>query len=90
MFGIGVIPGILQMFGMIFVPESPRWLVKDGQLQLASHGLRAILGSDEAAANALENIKESLSPSTEEPTFIQLFSNHRRAVIVGVGLQVLQ
>lgn len=29
MLGLGAVPGIVQLFGMSALPESPRWLVKN-------------------------------------------------------------
>lgn len=35
MFAIGIIPAVLLGTGMIFLPESPRWLVKEGRSEQA-------------------------------------------------------
>ena len=42
MFGIGVIPALIQFSGLVFMPESPRWLIKNGRHEEARAALRAI------------------------------------------------
>ena len=49
MFGLGVVPGLLFLLGLAFLPESPRWLVLKGFPDRARAGLRQ-LGRDEFAA----------------------------------------
>ena len=54
MFGTGVVPSVLFFTGLLFIPESPRWLVKAGLMEKAERvlgrigggsGFRALFGS---------------------------------------------
>ncbi len=42
MFGLGAIPGIILLIGMIYLPETPRWLVKQGLIDKAKDVLSRI------------------------------------------------
>lgn len=56
MFGLGVIPAIVLLAGMIFLPESPRWLVMRKQDDAALAILSRIRGSSSAAQQELDEI----------------------------------
>jgi len=59
MFGLGIIPSTLFLIGCLWLPESPRWLVKAGALGKA----RAILlriGNDSFMNETIADIQESL------------------------------
>jgi SP family arabinose:H+ symporter-like MFS transporter len=88
MFGIGVLPGLVFLVLLFFVPESPRWLIKQGRAAESLPILLRIHGEDLARKEVLE-IKESFKQ--ENGSIRQLFSPALRlALIVGVGLAVLQ
>ncbi|MEW9699770.1 sugar porter family MFS transporter [Paenibacillus sp. SI8] len=88
MFGVGALPGLLFMVLLFFVPESPRWLIKQGRPAEALPILLKIHGEDMARKEVLD-IKESFKQ--ENASIRQLFSPGLRiALIVGVVLAVLQ
>ncbi|WP_127488667.1 sugar porter family MFS transporter [Paenibacillus ehimensis] len=88
MFGVGVLPGLLFLVLLFFVPESPRWLIKQGRPVEALPILLKIHGDDPARQEVLD-IKESFKQ--ENASLRQLFSpGLRTALLVGVVLAVLQ
>lgn len=89
MFGVGALPGFLFLILLFFVPESPRWLIKQGRPVEALPILLKIHGEDLARQEVLD-IKQSFQE--EKGTSIrQLFNPGLRiALIVGVGLAILQ
>lgn len=48
--GLGAVPAIMQFVILIFLPESPRWLVKAGYIAEARQVLIKVFGSDSQAA----------------------------------------
>jgi SP family arabinose:H+ symporter-like MFS transporter len=88
MFGVGAIPGILFLALLFFVPESPRWLIKQRRPAEALPILLRIHG-EELAKKEVFDIKQSFEQ--ESGSIRQLFSPGLRiALIAGVGLAVLQ
>ncbi len=84
MFGAEMIPALLFTGLLFIVPESPRWLIKDGQEKLGYSILEKISGAEVANAE-LQDIKSALDE--EEGTLSELFKpGLRLALIVGVGL----
>ncbi|TZF82272.1 sugar porter family MFS transporter [Pedobacter sp. BS3] len=59
MFGLGTIPATLFLIGVIFLPESPRWLVKAGRTEQAFHILQKI-SAGEFASSTLKDIEQSM------------------------------
>lgn len=88
MFGVGVVPGLIFMALLFIVPESPRWLIKQGKPEKALHILLRIHGEEAAKREVLE-IKESFRQ--EKSSFKDLFKPGMRfAMFVGIGLAILQ
>ncbi|GJM33860.1 MAG: arabinose-proton symporter [Saprospiraceae bacterium] len=86
MFGSETIPAVLFLIAMFFVPESPRWLTKEGRDDEALDVLNKINGP-EKAKSILAEIKESLKE--EEGTLRELFvGKFRPAIIVGIVLAI--
>jgi SP family xylose:H+ symportor-like MFS transporter len=90
MFGLGAIPAILFLVGLIWLPESPRYLVKAGKLEKAQSVLNKI-GNVTFANNTLADIKTSFTGNTQKQSYAAVFAkNVRPAVIIGITLAVFQ
>lgn len=89
MFATGVIPSVLFFVGLLFIPESPRWLYKAGREEEALVVLTRIGGSETAKAEISE-IAESLKLHKSSTTIADLFhKSSLKVVAVGFVLAVL-
>lgn len=71
MFGIGFIPALLLAVGMIFLPESPRFLVKQNKIKEARDILKQLRHSDNVQAE-MTDIERSLK--SQSTSFREIFS----------------
>lgn len=89
MFALGAIPSGLFFIGALFLPESPRWLVKAGRQSDAQKTL-AKIGGEEFASSTINTIRQSLS-STKTVGYSAVFKKAvLPAVLIGIGLAVFQ
>ena len=88
MFGMGAIPSVLFFLLLLRVPESPRWLVKNGREEEARNVLTRA-DSAEAAAAGIREIQGTLA--LEQGSFRELFRPaFRRPLLIAVVLAVFQ
>ncbi|HWC07985.1 MAG TPA: sugar porter family MFS transporter, partial [Solirubrobacterales bacterium] len=90
MLGLGCVPALALMFGMIRMPQSPRWLVMTGDDFAARATLAKIRVDDpDTIDREIDEIKESLD---EKPgAWSELLAPVvKAALVVGVGLAILQ
>jgi SP family xylose:H+ symportor-like MFS transporter len=88
MFGSEALPAVALLGLLVLVPESPRWLVKQGEVEKARQILTRVDGPGHAAAEIVE-IEATLAQ--ESPSLSQLLRPGMRTVLViGVVLAVLQ
>ena len=65
MFGLTAVPSVLFFVGMFFVPESPRWLAKNGKPERA-RGVLARIGGGDYADAVLGEIESTLVDGDRE------------------------
>ena len=86
MFGIEIIPAFLFLFLLVFVPESPRWLIQHGMGTKGKAILKRISGV-ETADREYDEISQSLKQ--KKVSLTELFKpGLRTALMVGIGLSV--
>jgi sugar porter (SP) family MFS transporter len=79
MFASAALPSIAFFLTLLFIPESPRWLMQKGRQQEAQHFLTQIVGR-QAAAREIAAIRVAISEESGDlldPTF-------RKALIVAI------
>lgn len=88
MFGIGATPALLLCVSLIWIPESPRWLLQRGERERALAVLRRVsqgAETDEALAEISKSIQE------ETGTYRELFGRAlRRPLVLTIMLAIIQ
>ncbi len=91
MFGLTAAPSVLFFIGMFLVPESPRWLAKNGRAEEAQAILKKIGGEAYAAAATAEIQSTLASEEIQHVRFRDLLEpGMRKVLVLGVGLAVFQ
>ena len=91
MFGLTAAPALCFFIGMFLVPESPRWLAKNGKPNQARQVLEKIGGADYADA-AMAEIQSTLSgEEVQHVRFADLLDPKMcKVIVLGVVLAVFQ
>ncbi len=88
MFGSETLPALLFMIALLAIPESPRWLVKQGETARAKSILQRLSGPEQATRD-LEAITEAIRHEGSSLRDL-LKPGLRRALLVGMALAILQ
>ncbi|GAA0368659.1 sugar porter family MFS transporter [Bowmanella denitrificans] len=93
MFWIELFPALLFLLMLLFIPESPRFLVVKGRREQALAVLARLYG-DTVARRKVEEIDQSLARDHHRPRLRDLIDKHsgkvRHIVWVGIGLATFQ
>ena len=89
MFAGQVIPAVILFFGMLKMPNSPRWLVSKNLIVQAREVLKLIRGPNDDIEGEIKEIQESFKKQSGD--WKELFNPLvRPALIVGIGLAFFQ
>ncbi|WP_139146508.1 MFS transporter, partial [Arthrobacter sp. SW1] len=92
MFAVCAVPAVALFFGMLRMPESPRWLVEKGRRDEALAVLKTVRSQERAAAELAEVEYIARTEKSNEVGWRAILSNRNllRILLVGIGLGVAQ
>ncbi|KAF3956482.1 hypothetical protein CMV_018390 [Castanea mollissima] len=89
---IGAIPCVLELLGLFFIPESPRWLAKIGKEKEFESSLQRLRGRNADISKEAADIRDYTEAFKQHSNsrFLDLFQRrYVHSLIVGVGLMLL-
>jgi MFS transporter, SP family, galactose:H+ symporter len=90
MLGVIAFPAAIMFLGVLFLPESPRWLFLNGFKDRAVAVFKGMHLNDTEIAAEVKEIEENLKVKQNGFEMFKTNSNFRRAIGLGIGLQVIQ
>ena len=90
MFLSEIIPCILFLVSLLFIPHSPRWLMLKQRYQDARYVLLKISSTKDNIENTLKNITNSLKVDQEQVDLVSAFKSFGFVLFLGITLSVLQ
>jgi len=90
MLGVIAIPAAVMFVGVLFLPESPRWLFLKGFHDGAVDVFRRMKLDEAEIASEMREIEDSMKVKQNGFQMLLNNSNFRRAIGLGIGLQIIQ
>lgn len=90
MFYAGIIPGLILLIGMLFLPETPRWLMSKGREEESREILRMV-EEPKLVEDSIRRMKDEINKDKEKASFNEIFRPWlRTALIIAVGIMFIQ
>lgn len=90
MLGLIALPALFMFVGVLFLPESPRWLVLNGMREKAAAVFKKLHLDDAEIAAEIHEIEESTRIPQKGWSLFLENAHFRKAVFLGIGLQICQ
>uniref|UniRef100_M1CS59 Sugar transporter n=1 Tax=Solanum tuberosum TaxID=4113 RepID=M1CS59_SOLTU len=88
----GIIPSLVQLIGIFFIPESPRWLAKIGLDKEVEASLQYLRGKNVDISLETAEIKDNVESLTKlsGSRYLDMFDRrYAHSLIVGLGIMML-
>lgn len=90
MLGVSAVPGVLLAVAMFPMPDSPRWLLRNGRRDDAVDALEKVEPGADSAAR-LDEVQASIDADRDQASWGELLSPAlRKPLQIGIGLAVFQ
>ncbi len=90
MFYVGLFPALILFIGMIFMPETPRWLLSKGRTSEGESVLAKVEKAEEFETS-LNNIRKEIEKDKSAARFRDIFSKTWRIpVFIAIGIMFVQ
>ncbi|KAF7840703.1 sugar transporter ERD6-like 7 [Senna tora] len=89
----GLVPCAILLFGIFFIPESPRWLAKIGRENDFLASLQKLRGKNADISDEAQEIQDYITTldGLPKPKLLELFqTRYLRSLTIGIGLMVCQ